>query len=401
MTAAVPTTEPRSGATGRDAVVAGAVSWLADRLRWFDPEQWARHLRPKGFAPSALLELLIICRNLTAGHRGSPSVMHQDGSAGRRDGSATQQDGPAARRDGPAGQSDGSAARRDGSAGWRDGSAGWRDGSAAQRDGSAGRQDGSAGCALRSAGAAGPAIDLAGRALDLAEEVVRRPGFGAGLHRGDAGFPHHVWLIALLAEAGRPVDPWPGVAQRLIDAGCAEPLGPGRSAAARLEAGYVFELAGLRHGLPRMAELAADTALGPGADPLLLTDADLYVITHMIFYLTDFGRRPLSPGGDVARIRGLVEVLLGRQLAVGDLDLGAELLACAGITGADPRLVACAWERLAAARRPDGSVPSPLFRQEALDRLSGEQAEAYEFGTCYHTTLATVLAATLTDGAHE
>lgn len=353
MTAAVPTTAPTTapttGATGRDAVAAGAVSWLADRLRWFDPEQWARHLRPKGFAPSALLELLIICRNLTAGHRESPSAARRDGSAGR-------QDGPAARR------------------------------------------DGSAGCALRAAGAAGPAIDLAGRALDLAEEVVRRPGFGAGLHRGDAGFPHHVWLIALLAEAGRPVDPWPGVAQRLIDAGCAEPLRPGRSAAARLEARYVFELAGLRHGLPGMAELAEDTALGPGADPLLLTDADLYVITHMIFYLADFGRRPLSPGGGVARIRGLVEVLLGRQLAVGDLDLGAELLACAGITGADPRLVACAWERLAAARRPDGSVPSPLFRQEALDRLSGEQAEAYEFGTCYHTTLATVLAATLTDG---
>ena len=33
-------------------------------------------------------------------------------------------------------------------------------------------------------------------------------------------------------------------------------------------------------------------------------------------------------------------------------------------------------------------MPSPLFRQAALDRLSGDKAEAYVFGTCYHTTLA-------------
>nr|ADK32560.1 hypothetical protein [Microbispora corallina] len=331
------TTATTTGPTGRETLLAGAVSWLAARLRWFDPEQWARHLQPRGFAPSALLELLIICRNLNSvyGHPRPPDP-----------------------------------------------------------------EDGSRGSGVRTTGAAGPAVELIGRALDLAEEVVGRPGFGAALYRGDAAFPHHVWLIALLAEGGRPVEPWPAVAQRVIDAGCAEPIRPGRPTAARLEARYVFDLAGLRHGLPAMDELAGRTALGPGADPLHLTDADLYVITHMLFYLTDFGRRPFSADeAEGRRVRGLVEVLLGRQLAVGDLDLAAELLACAGLTGADDRLSGCAWNRLTAARRPDGSVPSPLFRQAALDRLSGEKAEAYAFGTCYHTTLAMVLAATLTDGA--
>lgn len=319
-TEAEPEAEPKAEADtkdetappGRERVVEGAVSWLTGHLRWFDPEQWARHLPPRGFAPSALLELLIVCRR------------------------------------------------------------------------------------LKGAG------ELPERAMALAGEVASRPSFGAGLHQSDAAFGHYVWLLALLWEAGCPEEPWRPVAQRIIDAECADLSRPGRSAAAKLEARYILDLAGLRHRQPAMAELIGQTAIGPGADPLQITDPDTYVITHVLFYLTDFGRRPLTcDEPERRRFRELVNVLLGRYLATGDLDLSAELLACSPLVGADERLVACAWDRLAAAQRPDGSMPSPLFRPDALAGLSGERAEAYEFGTCYHTTVATVLAATLAGARHD
>jgi len=60
----------------------------------------------------------------------------------------------------------------------------------------------------------------------------------------------------------------------------------------------------------------------------------------------------------------------------------------------DPLLAGALTRVMARLEAPDGM---PTRRHAS----GGEQAEAYEFGTRYHTTLATVPAATLTDGAHE
>src|SRR5699024_997971 len=55
---------------------------------------------------------------------------------------------------------------------------------------------------------------------------------------------------------------------------------------------------------------------------------DAYGLTHMLFYVTDFGRR--APGGDLVRdpaaVLADVEGLLARYLDHGDYDLVGELL---------------------------------------------------------------------------
>jgi hypothetical protein len=237
---------------------------------------------------------------------------------------------------------------------------------------------------------------LTEQCLDAAQAVVDDPAFVTGLYRADAVFTYRVWLLALLAEAGRPVYELNDAVQSLLDTGCGDLTNLGRQPFATLELRYALDLGGFTSGLPDLRQLYSRTMLAHRADPLYVSDAEAYAITHILFYISDFGRRTPFAGdpAGLARLRGLIGTLLGIYLARNDLDLSAELMLCAQLVGmGEHELVRHGWRRLADAQRDGGQIPGPLYRQDAQDRLSGEKADAYTFGTCYHTTVVAALAA--------
>ncbi|WP_160050044.1 MULTISPECIES: hypothetical protein [unclassified Nocardiopsis] len=216
-------------------------------------------------------------------------------------------------------------------------------------------------------------------ALDVLPEAGDAPG--------PAGPAHRLWLLALLADLGRPTGTVTALAERHPPA----VPGPGTSPVHALELRHVLGLA----GLPAPPEL-------PGTEPLYdacvaehagrTGEYDAYGVTHTVLYATDFGARPLP--GDASRMARVLTGLLRAYLDEGHLDLAAELLLCARIAGgADPGLERRGWEELAAAQRPDGSLPGPPFDAAVLAGRAGERATAYVFRTCYHTTLVTAMAA--------
>ncbi|BCJ44141.1 hypothetical protein GCM10010168_09540 [Actinoplanes ianthinogenes] len=232
--------------------------------------------------------------------------------------------------------------------------------------------------------------------LDAAQAITAEPDFVAGLYRTDPVFTYRVWLLALLSEFGRPVHELNDAVQTLLDTGCGDLTNLGRQPFAALELRYALDLGGFTSTLPDLKQLYSRTMLAHRADPLYVSDTEAYAITHILFYLSDFGRRAPFVGdpAGLARLRGLIGTLLGIYLARNDLDLSAELMLCAQLVGmGEHELVRHGWRRLADAQRDGGQIPGPLYRQSTRDGVDGDKADAYTFGTCYHTTVVAALAA--------
>ncbi len=252
---------------------------------------------------------------------------------------------------------------------------------------------------LRRGPRAEQATTLIESSLEVADRLVTSPAFLAGLYRADGLFTYRVWLLALVDELGLDVlgldvaRRLRDVVQGLLDAGCPAVTNLGRPGHALVELGYVLELGGYRHPLPALPALIGPSLPVPGTAPLYLTDDQCYVLTHLVFYLTDFADRPAGVG--LTGVADAVTALLGVYLAKDDLDLSAELLLCAlALDRQGDELVAHGWRRLSGAQRRDGAVPGPLHDPAVLARLRGAKAAAYLFGTCYHTTVVAALAAT-------
>jgi hypothetical protein len=135
-------------------------------------------------------------------------------------------------------------------------------------------------------------------------------------------------------------------------------------------------------------------------DPQLacLSDLDTYAITHALFSVSGIsGELPSWLDVEtVAAMQWTIEVLVGMSVRSDDLDLLAELVVCHSILRClDQDVAHAAWRRLSRAQDPSGFVPGPEHNsthQAALGRA--EQLE-FVFQTSYHTTLATLLAASL------
>ncbi|GAA3170581.1 MULTISPECIES: DUF6895 family protein [Streptomyces] len=146
-----------------------------------------------------------------------------------------------------------------------------------------------------------------------------------------------------------------------------------------------------RIGLPPHADPAAVfalTGLGVRAEPWLLDLRAAYGLTHDVFHLTDWGRaRHRMAAPFAAYLRLWLPCWLEGELERELWDLVGELLAVAACLPR-PWYAAEAWHHLAAAQRPDGSVPE---RADPADVPYRDDP----FLTCYHSTLVTAFAATL------
>jgi hypothetical protein len=161
-----------------------------------------------------------------------------------------------------------------------------------------------------------------------------------------------------------------------------------------LELIHVLELGGFRYRLP--SAVACLQRFGSKPMNLIeMTNDDAYVITHTIFYLSDFGARldfaiPVKQRRDLSWV---VHHLLGMCVREGHWDLVGELLLCCHslrLTGSP--LYTVGWRAFLTAQRPDGAVPGPHYDPAQLNALAASDRREYLFQSCYHTTLVAALA---------
>jgi hypothetical protein len=187
-----------------------------------------------------------------------------------------------------------------------------------------------------------------------------------------------------------------GVIQWLIDNEHGDLHNPSRAPNARLELRYVLDLGGFRHRLPAVGELYRRTILDSPLDIIYLSDLEAYAITHIVFYLTDFGGRPASLTDEqMERAKETVEQLTALYLADGNWDLTAELLSCRRMLDLPPSdLTAFGWRCLAEAQASSGMIPGPHYGPGVAESMPDAVRKGiYEFRSSYHTTLVTMLAA--------
>jgi hypothetical protein len=226
----------------------------------------------------------------------------------------------------------------------------------------------------------------------LLSEVWRDPGFREQIF----ALPHHAYVSELayagLAPAGARVTP--GEPPRTPPRHEHADLPAEHLAFLRLEARYYADLAGIAQSAVPYSELYQPTVLGSRVSVSDISDDDAYLVTHIAFYLGDFGARvpPLSLG-DVDHAAAVVAGLLERCVRCGhNWDLASELVLAQYCLGRDPlrtRGGRDAIVGLAATQLADGSLPGRTpARQPGLPTPDG-------FRYRYHPTLVATLMAAL------
>jgi hypothetical protein len=233
--------------------------------------------------------------------------------------------------------------------------------------------------------------------LRFALRVYHTPFFRDSPFRLENAFPPRALLAAILRVCGLVfVDrDWDAI-QVLVTRSnvCSPEQVPHRL----LELRHLLDLGGFEHRLPSYPRLFRSSLLRGPLNLAYVTDFEAYSVTHTIFYLSDFGSRPLlGPGpADLDHAVWLVDHLLGMYTRRGNWDLVAELLLslqCLGRTSSI--LYGLGWRALVDAQTADGMVPGPQFDPGKREAAGRECDLDHVFGTCYHTTLIAAMAGAL------
>ncbi len=161
-------------------------------------------------------------------------------------------------------------------------------------------------------------------------------------------------------------------------------LGTDLPPSARLERAWISRRWGLS------ADAADDlpgTFLDLPIDILSQSRDEAYALTHLLFYLTDFGRRPAQLRLRPARtVLAEVEGLLLRNLDAEDYDLSGELLMAWPQlrAGWDP-VASFAFRVLARVEDEVGVLPCGNVDADRMGRLEGTERRRYALATGYHT----------------
>ena len=159
---------------------------------------------------------------------------------------------------------------------------------------------------------------------------------------------------------------------------------------------YALNKANIRHPFPTLRSLYHKTLLAKDPAILSLNLNDAYDITHIIFYLSDFGFRKFTEisAQQLPKIRWIITSLTGLYLRDQDWDILAELLLCYYCLRWYPYpIYEVAWNNLLNAQRVDGSIPG-LLRNEKLEMKSKSWNK--NFTQNYHATIVTATACLLT-----
>ena len=157
-----------------------------------------------------------------------------------------------------------------------------------------------------------------------------------------------------------------------------------------------------RRSLPPVRDPRPGTVLTDPFDLLAGGREDAYGLTHLLFYVTDFGRAATPEAGRPHRaILADVEALVIRYLDQGDYDLVAELLMAWPLLR-EPWSPAAAFAFRVLAHVEDqvGILPCGNVDPQRLAALEGAERTRYARAASYHTALVMgfLCAAALRDG---
>ena len=240
----------------------------------------------------------------------------------------------------------------------------------------------------------------AARMAETLERIQCHPEFISRLIRSPLEFILFAEVYANLRAIGRDDPGVHALIQRVLDAGFLEQTErfPNRM----MDIRACLDMGGFETDYPSLPDLYDRSILAGRLDPLLLSQEDLYAITHVLMFIYGFGTRDdLSvPAGS----RDDLECLLSGLLVVAGQehhwDLMAELLICWECLSLPPsQIPERAWTQLERLQDPDGAIPGP----EWAARLSAQLLQPSEatanpesyFSHHYHTTLISLIAACL------
>lgn len=145
---------------------------------------------------------------------------------------------------------------------------------------------------------------------------------------------------------------------------------------------------------------ALDLYIEARPEPWVVSGKVAYAITHEVFYLTDFGLRPLENPEVDDYLRVWTPYWAERFLADGDDDLSAEFAMVSACLHHDdaadaPAVSTRLLSSVLAHQMPDGSVAGPEGAGSFL-HASDDTPARRRFLSRYHTTLVVLMAAALT-----
>jgi hypothetical protein len=240
---------------------------------------------------------------------------------------------------------------------------------------------------------------LVRNAMQLLQSVSRRPDFTHWIVRLPAEFVNYAELCAAINELGGDERELRQHLQQAVDMGVLAQIE--RLPHRQVELRAALDWAGIKHSLPPVEDLCAETILGQPLSAPLLSDYAIYAITHVIIFACRFGLlRDALPGWmRSATIKTLLSDLIVVTSQERNWDLLGELLLCWESIGFPRnRLSVAGWESFLDVFRPDGAVPpSGPGHDEELSQHIEEQntGETSDFDRVYHTTLVAVLAGTV------
>jgi hypothetical protein len=189
--------------------------------------------------------------------------------------------------------------------------------------------------------------------------------------------------------------------QSTIDSGYA--LGIEQLPFVKLNLLHYLKTAGFYWGGPSIEAVYRTSLLASHPDPCSVTTLDAYALTHVLFFLTDFGRVATDylSDADLTYLHSALPRLTEYHLRRRDWDLSAELLVCLKAVGlTDLPVYRDAWLLILASQNDDGSFTGPdrvLQEEQYSTNESGAETSAPDgeqslFWRNYHTTLVALLA---------
>jgi hypothetical protein len=234
--------------------------------------------------------------------------------------------------------------------------------------------------------------------VSFIHDIWKKPNYSERVVRNPNVFRIFPMVYIALQHCGSLDHSYDEIIQRILDQGYATAVEqiPFRG----MDLRHMLDKGGFKHNVPSFNQLYQMSLLAKTPSVIYLTNEDVYCITHTLFYLGDFGLRPIDviPEEQLPTIHWMIDTLLGIYLCMKDWDLVAELLLCCQcLRWYSSIIFSIAFNALLDAQLLDGSVPGPMFSKDEMQNLDESERKIYCFNQNYHTTLVSALTCFLSD----
>ena len=226
-------------------------------------------------------------------------------------------------------------------------------------------------------------------------EYFQKLNYVDGIHRKPELLIPYSTIYYSMHECDVDLENLKEVIQSMLDFGL--PIATEDNPYRKMEMRYALQKGCFDHPLPPLQTLFRSSSLYEVPPALFLRLDDVYSLTHIIFYLTDFGFSK-SRNPNLVPLRGLISTLLGMYTLERNWDVVAELLLCCNFLNYFPLATyLTSWSSLIQAQKTDGSLTDTFFSSEKYEKMDVREKDRYYFEQHYHTTQLSAAVAFLTD----